>query len=162
MTAPIPEGPLRATVDLPPLQIGPHTLQIATPSGSSNVLQFLIEGSRPPVLTGQSAVIEGNTLTLDIVADRGTVTFLFASPDSAASIAPGLLALDIGAGFTTLIDIATLQHDAFGDATFTVTVPPVLPPGVFPLQFQCASIYTSGPGVPLATSQRKQVLLVGQ
>lgn len=119
------------------LSIGTHGLRLIDTQGPSNTVALQIRGQQVPILTGPTRVTRSNTAppqTFAIHADRGYLTLLCASPDRVRSHLPQIMDLQIGKGFTSLVPLIYLNHDAAGRAALQVPFPSSLPPSTVYLQ----------------------------
>ena len=136
----------------PPLAtaIGPVTVTVHNPAGTSNGLTLTYVGQHPPKLDALPLLFTGTVYTDSLFNDAGWVGLNYLSGSNAASKAPGLVDLGIGANFTNLVLFNVFVCNKGGFASFSWK----MPPGFIGLTFyyQTASFDPKAPKFPLETS----------
>jgi len=142
-----------------PLQnlLGPVTLQI-TNSFGSNFVQVEIDACDPPVIDLKDSVpfslLTVLGLSITVASEPGDIVYVAVSAFPTPSVLPGVVALDIGAGFSNVIQLGSKIIPAKGWASLP-TIPFNVPPGT-QLYFQAAALTTSPLGLPLQASNVQQ------
>lgn len=159
---PLPQGAFSVLSDTAlrvefPLQsaLGNANVEVANALGKTAV-QVPVVVCDPPVLdlsnSDPATLLNQDGLELTIGSEPLDKVFLLISTDATPSSLPGIVSLGIGAGFTTLAQVAVVGIDADGWTKF-VTIPLSLPPG-FKLYVQAAAI--PGEGTDLAETSNVQ------
>ncbi|MGH7152181.1 MAG: hypothetical protein ACREIU_15860, partial [Planctomycetota bacterium] len=156
-------SPTQVTFNLPnpllALNLGPISVTATNPSGTSNALPLTIDPATPPALILPSLTATGQPFSADTYTVPGNFVILIMSPSNLPSSVPGVVDLNLGAGFTQILLFPTLVA---GAAQGRATTSFVVPPGGTPLSvfyFQSISI-PPGFASPFPSSNMLQTTLL--
>ncbi len=123
-------SPTQLRINLPSLvAIGPGDVVVESGAGLSAPFAILVTGNSPPRLEGPPVLNSQLAFPFRIYSDAGHYTLLLASLSGQPSVAPGIVSLGLGAGFSTYDAIAIGLADASGLLTVNLTGPRGLVPG---------------------------------
>lgn len=134
-----------------PMNIGQQPVVVTNSVGSSAPLQLTVTGNHPSVLTLGSILLRNFPLPLAMHSDAGWVGLPVFSFSDQPSVAPGLISLGVGNGFTDLTQMPFLVAGPNGAAQYGVSLPPEAPVGAF-LYWQLITFNPANPVLPLEVS----------
>ncbi|MEM7309770.1 MAG: M43 family zinc metalloprotease [Planctomycetota bacterium] len=151
----------KLTLDPPlPVVLGPTTL-VVEHEGESMPLTLTYTENDPPALqvgTGVEPIVGPTSSTHELVVAGapGALAVLVASTELSASLAPGLVHLDVGADFSALLPVGTLVLGAAGHAQ--VDLPFAGLPSLTTYYLQAVAV-GAAPDLPLPTTNTQEVFV---
>lgn len=113
-----------------PFHIATHPVVVTNSAGASAPVNLTVIGNDPPVLELSPTLLRNFPLPLALHSHPGWVGLPFLSFSNTPSLAPGLVSLGIGNGFTDLIQLSFLVAGANGAASYGLAMPAEAPPGL--------------------------------
>src|SRR5262245_22474661 len=136
-------GPTQVSFTLPPLPLlGPASITVTAPGGTSNALSLQIDPVDPPFLELVSIAATGFSFDVATWTVPGRVVLPIVSPSNLPSSLPGIVDLALGDNFTNYVSFVPLVANAEqGMALPSFVVPPGL--GGLTFYFQSVTIPAS-------------------
>jgi hypothetical protein len=146
------------TFTMPPsFEIAAHSVTVANGAGTSNAMTLTVNGNHPSVLAVPTIATRGFPIDYTVHTDRNWIAVYFISGSNVPSVFPGLVSFGIGANFTQLSQLITLNADVTGTANLNFALPLSFP-AFTTLYYQALTWDGVNPVTPLETSNSAGVI----
>lgn len=138
-------------------EIASHQVTVTNSVGTSNPLSFDVQGLHPSVLVAPSFTQIGVNVDYTVHTDRNWIAVYFISASGQPSVLPGIVSFQLGNGFTSFFQLATILADTGGTANINFALPLGFP-GFITLYYQAITWDGVSLVAPLETSNAQGVL----